>query len=472
MKRIGEHRLDTILDQSKLPYYLILAPLLGAVIGLFAVQEDPVLLLIGFFLSVRFIIFNNAKVLPIIIMISVFFADWLSAIGLIPYSFTWLPDLALLIFSMKVVLQQIQEPKRIRTSIDLPLFVFIFWGLISMVLNHQSPFNMFFSLRQMLKFSLMFYLLVYINFDEQFIKRLNKLLIFLIIIQVPTALIKMTVHGRTEFAIGTYANFGGGMTPVLTLFVDSVCLGLYLFHNQNFKYILFMLYFQLFYYACPKRIYPVFAMIVGAFLLLKAGSKQRKKLVPLIPVLILGLALVIYVNPDWGQIFTNPSQTMHWATSYTYQKNDEVTSGRTAVAELVIKTLLKKPLKLLFGFGPGTMTESFSQNKEQLHETLSIYYGLTDFVIISMEYGIIGTLIFLWLLLSVYRMNNTFFIKTRDPYWKALSFGYKGIIFTCLISIFYTPIFRLDLSGFLFWFGGGIIYTMGHQHGIFNNAKQ
>jgi|GEM_PF-6887212 len=455
-----------LLDQSRLPYYLIITPLLGFLVGMFVIQENPILMLVGFFLAARSIFFSNAKILPYVIIIPVWCADWFYALGFIPASFTWLPDVGLVIFTIKVVISRLLDKKHVRTHIDLPFAGFTIWAIISMVVNSQSPLAMFFSMRQMFKYAMMFYLFVHINYDEAFLKRLNITLLAIFTIQVPTALIKMLYFGRTEWAIGTYAYFGGGLSAILPLMVNSICLGFYLYDKTDWKYLAYMAYFQLFYYACPKRVYPLFAAASIAFLLSRTGKKNLQKVLPLTPLVIIVVLIALWVSPDWNQLFTNPQGAMDWATNYTYQKNEEVTSGRVAVAELVTKTLLNDPVKLLFGYGPGTMTESFTQDKASVMESLSIYYGITEFALISLEYGFFGLGFFIWIILTVYRVNHRFFVHVDDPYWKAISFGMKGIIFVSLLALVYTPIFRLDVSGFMFWYIFTILYSVGRQKNI------
>ncbi|MCK5145975.1 hypothetical protein KAR48_04420 [bacterium] len=458
--------ISNVFDQSRLTYYLIIAPLTGTVVGLFVIQEDPILMLIGFFIAGRALFFNNSKILPYVIILPVWFADWFFALGYIPASFTWLPDVALVIFTIKVVIMRLIDKEIVRTHIDIPFAAFTIWAVISMVVNDQSPLSMFFSMRQMFKYAVMFYLFVHINYDEKFLKRLNLLLLGIFIIQIPTALIKMTIFGRTEWAIGTYAYFGGGLSAILPLFVNSICLGFYLYDRTKWQYLGFMVYFQLFYYACPKRVYPLFAMASITYLLIRAGKKNFKKVLPLTPLAVIIIALALYVSPNWNELFTNPQGAMDWATSYTYQKNEEVTSGRAAVAELVIKTLINNPVKFLFGYGPGTLTESFVKNKDSVMDSLSIYYGITEFALISLEYGFVGLGIFCWILITLYRTNHRLFLKIDDPYWKAISFGYKGVIFISFLALVYTPIFRLDVSGFMIWYIFTILYIVGRQKGI------
>lgn len=451
---------EKIFDQSGALYYLINAVLIGLLIGFMITKNDPLFMFLAFFLSVRLILFSNNNIFLYIITFSVFFADWFFTLGLITEEFTWIPDMILLFLMIRVVALVIREKRVVRTSLDLPILFFALWGFLSMFLTDQTPVSLFISLRQVIKFSLLFYIIQYLHFDQDFFKKLIRVLIFLFAIQVPTAIIKMFIYGQGEHAIGTYAYFGGGLTAVLPVVVFSIALGLYFYYKSNIRYLIFVLYFQLFYIACPKRMYPFFAIVVFIYLIKISGLSKLKKLLPFAPVLVLVLALLFYASPELRTVFNNPKSIVDWSTSYTYQKNDDQTSGRMAVAELVYDTLKQNPINFAFGFGPGTVTESFDSVQGKVRQKLNIYYGWTEFAMMALEYGFVGVILFLWILFTIYRKNKKFFAETEDPFWKAISFGYRGIILLYLLAFFYTTIFRLDVSAYLFWLLASFIYKI------------
>ena len=289
--------LSQYLDQSRRSYYILHALMIGALIGLMIAQENTLLLLVGFFFAGRLIIFSNPNTSFYLILFSIFFADWFAGLKLIPPSFTWLPDIALIILTVKVVLRRIVSRNLIRTDLDIPLVIFIFWGILSVLVNGYSFLGLFISLRQLLKFGLMYVLIINLEPDEAFFKRILMVLIGLFAIQVPTALVKMMIYGQGEWAIGTYAVFGGGLSTILPLFVISVSLGFYFFDRPRLWYLGFLIYFQLFYFACPKRAYPMFAMVLFPFLILKTGKRILKKLLALAPLLAAALVIILYINP-------------------------------------------------------------------------------------------------------------------------------------------------------------------------------
>ncbi|HEX9933700.1 MAG TPA: hypothetical protein VGB38_00785, partial [bacterium] len=63
-------------------------------------------------------------------------------------------------------------------------------------------------------------------------------------------------------------------------------------------------------------------------------------------------------------------------------------------------------------------------------------------------------------IIPFFRISDRLFRSTEDPFWKSLAFGFKGIVFTYLICMNYGVIFRMDVSGFIFWFFAAMIFTV------------
>ena len=120
----------------------------------------------------------------------------------------------------------------------------------------------------------------------------------------------------------------------------------------------------------------------------------------------------------------------------------------------------QNPINFLFGFGPGSTSKSYFNELGNRRNTFGISYGLSQWVTMSLEYGWIGAILFLWLFIPLFRINQKFFRATKDRYWKSISFGFKGILFTYLMGIFYSRVFRLDILSFIFWLFASIIYSM------------
>ena len=63
-----------------------------------------------------------------------------------------------------------------------------------------------------MRFYLFYLALINLGLDETMLKRINKFLFILFIIQLPAVAYRFSIYGISELTIGTYATHGGGPT--------------------------------------------------------------------------------------------------------------------------------------------------------------------------------------------------------------------------------------------------------------------
>ena len=200
---------EFIRANGKVLLFFAVTVLLSYRIGLTIVYPNPYFWLFILAIPIAFFLLRNSEVGFILIMISVFFADWLFGAGIIPAQLTWLPELVLIAYVFKIIATR---KSLIRTPIDIPILIFIGIGIASALLNGKTFVSTLLAFRLDLRFVLMFYILVNLDFDENFFKRMITVLSFLLVIQVPVAFIKFLRYGQMEASIGTYGSFGGGLS--------------------------------------------------------------------------------------------------------------------------------------------------------------------------------------------------------------------------------------------------------------------
>jgi len=454
-------------EKGRLPLWL----LLGVYLGLLIYNPQPYVWFITLSLPLAFFLLKNHEFSFYIIMVSLFFSDWFRELGLIPDQMTWFPDVILFLLTAKVVILMITKKGEglVKTSIGVPILLFLSWGLISTFVNSGHIITTILGFRTDLKFVLMFFLLVNLNPEEQFFRNMLRLFIILLILQVPVALAKLPFYGQGEEAIGTYAVHGGTFSTILPLVAISIFSGFYLFEKSQLRYIFLCLLFVLFSIVGGKRAFVFFGILLFLFLSWQAGRKHLIKLASVAPFLMIGFLACIYFVPSLRPAFKNPSHLIDFPLSYTtgYTRDTKEADGRFSAMAVTYNTLKKDPKSFLLGFAPGSMSQSFFKKYEGKYaNSVPIFYGRTQFVLMSLEYGFVGVFLFLWLFLPLFRANKKFFNDINENYWKAISFGFKGIWFTYLMGVFYGTVFREDILAFTFWFFAATIYCLGKQKKI------
>jgi len=458
--------ISNFINKNKFAYYLISGYLVGCFAGLLIIQDNPFLLLMSFAIPFGIILFTNPNISFYIIMFSVFFADWLMGLGLIPPEMTLLPEVALLIVTVKIIILRINDRKFIKTSITVPILFLVFWGLISTLINSQNIVTTIIGFRFDLKYVLMFFVIINLNPDERFFKRMIFTLIVLLLIQIPVALVKLTIYGQGEWAIGTYGVHIGTYSTILPLVAISIFLGFFVHEKPRLRYIIVLLLFFVFSIIGGKRAFVFLAVLLYLFLFWQSGKKNFAKLSILAPVVMVGVLACIYFIPSLNPALKNPRHLMDFSVSYStaYSVETGKSIGRASTLVEAYKVSTENPVNFLLGFGPGSMAESYIKEFEgKRRNELPMWYGLSQWIKMSLEYGWVGALLFLWLFIPLFRANRRFFSSTTDRYWKAISFGFNGILFTYLMGFFYAVVFRLDLSAFIFWFFAATIYCLREQ---------
>jgi hypothetical protein len=464
LKFLKEHKILIFILTIFLAYYLV--KLSGT---------SSYFLLFIFFLPFVILLLKNRKIGFYLIMIWVFFADWFVQIGLVPTQLTWLTEIVLVIYTLSLLYK---KKHFVRTPIDIPVILFIIIGIISAVYNGRHPFFLLLAFRLDLRFILMFYLLVSFNLSEKFYKTMIKLFLILLVIQIPTALIKYAIYGQGEMAIGTYALYGGTYSTLLPLIAISLSGGMYIHKKPHFTYILLIFGFIVFSIVGGKKGLIYYGPLLLFFILLrlsllKSAKKKLYKLLPVSLIILLMFLPIIYYVPKLKPAIGNPAYLQEFIYIYELQYTSSGDpSGRIPSSVATFENLSDDPARFLIGYGPGSMIKSyFKQYDTRTSRTQPIWteYGKTELVQKSIEYGYLGFTLYLLIpMFLIFGINERFYKKIDDNYWKTISFGFAGIIFSYfIISIAYSAIMRGDLAGFIFWFFSAAVYSTGRKRKIF-----
>jgi len=437
-------------------------------------QASSYFLLFLFAIPLIFILLKDKQIGFYLIIIWVFFADWFVQIGLVPTQLTWLTEIVLVIYTLSFFYK---KKHFVRTPIDIPVLLFIISGIISAVYNGRHPFSVLLTFRLDLRFILMFYLLVSFNLSEKFYKTMIKVFLILLVIQLPTALIKYTIYGQGERAIGTYGAWGGLYSTFLPLIAISLFVSKYLHEKPRLIYLILIFGFIVFSIVGSKKGLIYFGPVLVLFILVKliVTKSTRKKLYKAVSVSIGILVMfipIIYFIPWLQPAAGNPEYLKDFVSIYELQYTQSgAPAGRIPSIVTTFADLSDDPARFLIGYGPGSMLKSYFKQydtKEMQSRPIWIGYGMTEFVQRPIEYGYLGfVLYFLMPLFVFFKMNEKFYRNIDDNYWKSISLGFASILFSYLIiGIFYSTILRGDLAGFIFWFFAAGIYSKGKREKI------
>jgi hypothetical protein len=182
---------------------------------------------------------------------------------------------------------------------------------------------------------------------------------------------------------------------------------------------------------------------------------------------------LFYLVPWLKPAVHNPYYLKEFLVTYDIQYSEwGDPAGRIPSTIKTFRTLANDPPRLLLGYGPGAMLKSYFQQfdtRALAIQPIWIEYGITEFVLRTVESGFLGFIsYFLLPIFLLFRINERFYRKIRDNYWKSISLGFSGIIFSFFIlGVGYSLISRGDLAAFIFWFFAATIHAVGRHRKIF-----
>jgi hypothetical protein len=307
----------------------------------------------------------------------------------------------------------ILKRKKIRGPGLLVNFYLLTVIFISFLFTDVNTIKLILFLRKFAVYYLFFYALFNININLEHKQKLLKLIIFLFLIQIPAAFIKLIVLGGTlEKIVGTMSVMEGSLATIMPLVAISYLIANYLELKRN-KYIIYILLFIAIGLISNKMgilFYIIFLYIVMAYFdskskyfLPNAALMQKLSIGSIFLTIIFVLFVILNprANPEHK---VGGSIDLQYLEDFTikYQTLDQKTGvegdGRFDAPFVAYDRLSDRGiLKILFGFGPGEIIKSsFTPYKKPLLEKYNIGYGgRLALVWTIMQIGFIGMIFFL-----------------------------------------------------------------------------
>lgn len=410
------------------------------------------------------------KFLIYVIFLFAFFGNYFAEKGLISPYVTLVTEA----FVYLLFLFSLSRSKVTNYSWQLwfPFSFFLIVTFCSIIINNYFNLRPVFSLRLIFRFYFFYLALINLGLDDFMLKRINKLLFILFIIQLPASAYKFSIMGISERTIGTYATHGGGLTPIIPIVALGYLAGYFFFYRRRFYYILLSIGFILFGIAGGKRVllfvYPITFIgiyILGYIIGKKENIIKHLGVVTCVAVLTIAASGLIlkyhkgYRNNNEAGRTTDVKEAIEYAKQYTTKREGNRAGGRVAMTQLAFE-LTSKNGAILFGFGPGSLTGSHLDDRRWYDKRIRpIYesYGKTGLVFILIEYGLMGLIgITSILLIFIYRCWKWYKYE-KEPYWKAFAMGslvfavYSAFIFFCynrssLLGDVITPVYYYAMA--------------------------
>jgi cell division protein FtsW (lipid II flippase) len=158
---------------------------------------------------------------------------------------------------------------------------------------------------------------------------------------------------------------------------------------------------------------------------------------------------------------------------YSMQRAD-AGLGRLQALGYVHDTIGKNVVTSVVGYGPGAITPTrFLARgvRSELYKNNDLLSNYNDYAYVTLELGYGGLLLILYLLYRLFIFNQKFQMRCNDPFWRAISLGLAGIIFTSVYATLYTRGWTQPSLAFSLWFLAGAITRVAYLKGLLTNPN-
>lgn len=438
----------------------------------------------------------NKLLLPkyglIAIFLGVYSLDWLSRVlGILPNQVRWIPEGLIVLLVIYTVLLRSFKDKLIfkRTPIDIFMVGLVLIGLLSLAVNYGSIITALSGFRNLLRPLLLFYVIVNLELDEKYLKRLIFLLIFLELLQIPITFVQFLLYGGGDQANGTLGYYSSQMTVMLASVFMSLLFGLAIVRKSwMYAFVGSLLFFPILFTEGKAGFFIVPLMLLfmfGVHFLQTAKPglifSKLKYVIGIIIVfsLIYGLSLwlapLVIPRSEINTFLQEPSEIFERYETPLSQTNG-IPLSRLGDIQFAWNLISQTPLYTIMGYGPGEASpgiQGWEDGKLYVQYGLdpafffgdiNAQYTLYSFTQVSamlQEFGVTGLIFYLLMLVAIFRTSIKF---ARQPgvtsFWQGINLGFSGAVFAFTAYAVYYRAWYWEASAYVFWGLAAVIYTL------------
>lgn len=395
-----------------------------------------------------------------------------------------------------------------RTTLDTPFVLFVI-SLVAAAVIHFVPLPIaLLGLRQILRFMIVFFLVVSLRPTKTFIKKLTVALLVILLVQSVIGIAQSFVgEPLDQLLISSEDRTFGEVT--LTSGVEQFwdpgsrvfsTLGRY-DRLGNFLYIflllatgfLFTLAYQksklntllwwVFALGIPTLILTYsrsswFAFLIGFLFIGLIIKRDKKVFAGLMASVLIILGYLAVSGLTVGLIAETPGQTLseRFFESFSYTRWRGEYYGLGRVFWYVHTPTTVVAASPIFGWGPGQFGGGAvaALHNTSVYDQLGLPFGVfgtegfidNNWFTLWGEAGTLGLFFFLWMYIALFRRSLATYHAADDPYVKGLAIGFAAVMLAVSFNAFTSSSFEIRTLAFYLWLYGGFVWTFGESSQI------
>jgi len=350
----------------------------------------------------------------------------------------------------------LKKPLFSGTPINIPLLAFFVVTCLSLVNSVNYRDSIKGGILRLLQYILVFFIVLQEVKDKKHLIR--------IIFSIFAGLMLISFDGIWQVATGK--DFIRGYLPVLNIglrratasFKDSNLMGIYLSAFAPLAFGMAIYYFK------SKKAIPIFLVSFISLIGIALTYSRPTLLATYIVLFFLGVAskkktlIIILVATAFIAPFILPSSVKRWAKEMDYNPvrfmcNDD----RIAVYRNSLNMIKAHPF---LGVGANNYMKQYKEYKDKVEYrniiTLDYMYAHNNFIHMAAELGLLGLLIFIWVLYRLFKESSRIYRSLSDGYLKMLALALCACLIAFLVNGLTESSLYYSRVAAIFWYIMGL----------------
>lgn len=399
------------------------------------------------------------------------------------------------------------EIKKVTTPIGLSFVLFLIVVLASAIVNFVSPTIAVLGLRQIIRFILVFFIVVYLRPPREYVAKLTAVLFLIVLFESGLGLLQAVVgepldilllpsetrtFGEFTLTSGVAQTWESGSRVFATLgrydrlgtfLAFFLIIATAMFYetekkNKDRRSLIF-----LFLLGLPVLILTFsrsawFGFLLGFLFIALWIKRDRKILIATVSIIVIIFSYLAYSGLMVRYLIDTPQQTLveRFFETFSYERWRSEYSGLGRLYWVVQTVTTVVPASPLFGFGPGQYGGGAvaALHNTRVYEKLSLPFGVygTDGYIDNNwfslwgETGTIGLAFYLWMYGALfYYFLNIYRRSKDDPFLRALSLGVASAMIAVALNAFLATFLEVRTLAFYLWLYCGFVVVLSQNRG-------
>ncbi len=402
-----------------------------------------------------------------------------SKLFILPPAFKYLDSaiLAMLTLRWIIVKYQRKEPLT-RTPMDIPMLLLGLVTLISAVANLTPPEIAILNLRTFVQYALLYYAIVQLDFDDEFLVKNIKFFLVISMVQTLSSLLLFMSEdiqrehiSKSDFAVGTLSG-GTNLLALYEAMLMCITVGLMKTMPEKIKIYLPLFFWYMISFFTASGRSAIYFFPIGLFFIMHQEIKSIFELVKsyVLAVIVVVLCIFFFTVSGVKEMYYGEDLYILQPSTIVERKLDERRSyGRMYNYKMGWKILNEEGASVLLGVGPGMYVSNTGiyfnvplSRAAQVLPTGAIEKKQKqryppDLSIVSTEMGLLGLAVFCYIYWTGFRIMRFGMRYLDDPFWKGICIGNIGLLVILCISIVPERAIEVVYMQHIFWFMSGVV---------------